>query len=102
MIKFKIDAETEFPRVGGLEDDPSGWVQRDKMLSTCQFVFMWRRGFGPYSTSIISPSSEGFSLSVGADFSGKPSTFRLCCTNFTYSGEHVGRVVSLVWSVSSM
>ena len=48
------------------------------MFSAGQIVPLWRAIFNREDALCISLSSEGFSLSIGADFSGKPRTFRLC------------------------
>lgn len=75
---LNVSAKPEFAGMGGLEYDPSIFVELNEMLASSQFVALRRAASSRENASVISSCSEGLSLSVGADFSGKPRTFRLC------------------------
>jgi hypothetical protein len=78
MDHLHVRTKSKFPWVRGLINDFSGQIEGNKMFSSGQIVPLWSAIFNREDALCISSSSEGFSLSIGADFSGKPRTFRLC------------------------
>jgi hypothetical protein len=83
MNQLDIGRVAEFPGMGGSEDQSQIFVDFNEMLAASQCVEFRRAVSSREKASCISPCNEGFNLSVGADFPGKPRTLRLCCTNFT-------------------